>query len=142
MQFVSLRPNTGVVDPSSGYGTGMVTGAATLDLRNNKKVKWKLTNNGTQDVYIVGVVVTWPSAHEQVKKFKLDGDFAKNVFDGPPSTAVPDDKAFESDPNKRKLKKGDHDKLEIEFTKKYKDHSQGEFTIMVEFDTGQILSFP
>ena len=28
---------------------------------------WELTNTGTQDVFVTRVVVTWPSAHGQVK---------------------------------------------------------------------------
>lgn len=132
-------PNTGVVAPSGGAG---VTGAATLDLGDDKKVKWELTNNGYQDVFVTRVVVTWPSQHGQVKKFKLEGDFAKDVFDDASPTAVPDDKAFESDPNKRKLKMDDHKKLEIEFTEKFKDHVESDFTLSVEFDTGEILIFP
>jgi hypothetical protein len=86
--------------------------------------------------------VTWPSQHGQLKKFKLAGDFAKDVFDSSSPTDVPADKPFENDANKRKLKKGDHKKLEIEFTENYQDHNQGDYTITVEFDNGQTLSFP
>jgi hypothetical protein len=141
--FACNLQNTGVVDPSQGgLGGGYVTGAATLDLGDDKKVKWELTNNGTQDVFVERVVVTWPSQHEMVKKFKLEGDFAKDVFDSQSATEVPLEKAFESDANKRKLKKGDHKRLEIEFTKDYKVDRTGMFTIEVEFDTGEILTFP
>jgi hypothetical protein len=135
--------NTGVVDPTPGApGGGDVTGAATLDLGDAKKAKWELTNNGSQDVFITRVVVSWPAQHEKLKKFKLAGDFAKDVNDTTSPTAVPDDKAFESDPNKRKLKKGETKKLEIEFDKDYKEHTQSDYTITVEFDNGQTLSFP
>jgi len=132
--------NTGVVAPSGGAG---VTGAETLDLRDDKKVKWELTNNGNQDVFITWVKVTWPEEHGQVKKFKLAGDFAKDVFDTDSPTIVPDEKAFENDPNKRKLKKGEHKNLEIEFTDKFKNHDENDFTLSVEFDNGDIiLNFP
>ena len=139
----SDETNIGVVVPSDGGpGDGMVTGAATLDLRDDRKMKWELTNNGTEDVFITRVVVSWPYQHEQVKNFRLNGDFAKNVFDDTSPTDVPDDKPFESDANKRKLKKGDHKKLEINFTEKFKDHVQSDFTLSVEFDNGQVLNFP
>jgi hypothetical protein len=147
--FACNLPNSGVVDPSDGGpGGGMVTGAPSLDLGDDKKVKWELTNNGAQDVFVEKVIVTWPDAaeeHDQLKKFKLEGDFAKDVYDDISPTTVPDEKAFESDPNKRKLKAGDDKKLEIEFTKEFDDkslRSQDDFTIQVEFDTGQVLNFP
>ena len=120
--------------------------AATLDLGDDKKVKWELTNNDTEDVFITRVLVTWPDAaeeHDQLKKMKLEGDFGKDVFDDTSPTDVPTDKAFEDDANKRKLKKGESKKLEIEFTKEFDDKSQsvpGDFTITVWFDTGQMLS--
>ena len=125
-----------------------MTAAATLDLGDNKKVKWALTNTGGGDVFVTKVIVTWPDAieeHDQLKKFKLEGDFAKDLFDDISGTTVPDDYPFESDPNKRKLKKGDTKKLEIEFTKAFDDKSQrgqDDFTIQVEFDNGQVLNFP
>ncbi len=141
--FACELPNTGVVDPEEGAAAGGdVSGAASLDLGDDKKVKWELTNNGNQDVFITRVEVTWPSQHDKVKKFKLEGDFAKDVNDSNSPTAVPADKAFENDPKKRKLKKGRHKKLEVEFTEKYKDHNQSDYTITVEFDNGQTLSFP
>ena len=123
-------------------GTSDVTGAATLDLGDDRKAKWSLTNNGDSDVFVTRVTVTWPAAHGQVKKFTLSGDVAKDVFDATSPTTVPDDKAFESDPNKRKIKKGETKKLEIHFTDAFKGHAEADFTYTVEFDSGQVLSFP
>jgi hypothetical protein len=134
-------PESNLIFSPAGV-TPMVSGAASLDLGDEKKLKWELTNNGSQDVFIENVVVTWPAEHGQVKKFKLEGDFAKDVFDDESPTSVPDDKAFEPDRNKRKLKKGDHKRLEIEFTEKYKNHTEGEFTIEVLFEGGYKVSFP
>ena len=119
-----------------------MTGAATLDLGDDRKAKWSLTNNGDSDVFVTRVTVTWPAAHGQVKKFTLNGDVAKDVFDATSPTTVPDDKAFESDPNKRKIKKGETKKLEIHFTDAFKEHTDADFTYTVEFDSGQVLSFP
>jgi hypothetical protein len=141
--FACNLNNTGVVAPSAGGGStggASVTGASTLDLGDDKKAKWELTNNGDQDVFVTRVVVSWPSEHEKLKKFKLAGDFAKDVNDTTSATAVPDDKAFESDANKRKLKGGETKKLEIEFDKDDKDHTQADYTITVEFDNGDVLS--
>jgi hypothetical protein len=146
--FACDVPNTGVVDPSFAAGTGYVTAAATLDLGDNKKVKWELTNTGGGDAFVEKVIVTWPDAadeHDQLKKFKLEGDFAKDLFDDTSGTTVPDEYPFESDPNKRKLKKGDTKNFEIEFVKEFDDKSlrgPADFTIQVEFDNGQVLNFP
>ena len=147
--FDCMLPNTGVVDPEAGGGPPPsgddVTAAASLDLndRDDKKVKWKLTNNGSGDVFVTKVTVTWPSQHNKLKKFKLNGDFAKDVNDTSSPTTVPDDKAFEGDANKRKLGGGESRNLEIEFDKGYAGRVPGDYTITVEFDNGaQTLSFP
>ena len=140
--FACGLPNTGVAVPIPSVPGDDVIGAETLDLGDAKKAKWELTNNGSQDVFVTRVVVTWPFQHEMLKKFKLAGDFAKDVNDTTSPTAVPDDKAFESDPNKRKLKSGETKNLEIEFDKDYKEHTQSDYTITVEFDNGQTLYFP
>ncbi len=52
------------------------------------------------------------------------------------------EKDFERDPNKRKLKKGEHKNLEIEFTENFKNHVESDFALSVEFDTGETLIFP
>ncbi len=144
-------PGVGGVDHFSAFSgdfpndclpSTVVTAAATLDLGDDKKTKWELTNNGNRDVFITRVEVSWPAEHQKVKKFKLEGDFAKDVNDTASPTAVPDNKAFENDANKRKLKKGTTKKLEIEFDKGFKGHTQSDYTITVEFDNGQTLVFP
>lgn len=117
-----------------------VNGAAYFDLGDDKKVKWTLINNGSQDVFITRVSVAWPSQHGAVKKFKLEGDFARDVFDTSSPTDVPSDKAFVNDANKRKLKKASHKNLEIEFTKGFKKRQQSDFKIQVEFDNGEMVS--
>jgi cytochrome c peroxidase len=119
---------------------GIVIGAVTFDLGDEKKVKWNLVNTGTEDVFITRVLAMWPSQHGQLKKFKLEGDFAKNVFDATSPTDVPSDKAFENDPNKRKLKHNSAKKLEIEFTDNFKAHQPSDFAITVEFDNGETIS--
>jgi hypothetical protein len=135
--------HTGVVDPTPG---GNVTGAATLDLGDNKKVKWALTNNGTQDVFLTEAEIAWPdlaSQHDQLKKCALAGDFAKDVFADMSPTVLPDHRHFEDDPNKRKLKPGETKTFFCEFVKEFDDKSQrvpGDFEITVWFDNGQMLS--
>ena len=121
---------------------GDVSGAASLDLGDDKKAKWELTNDGDEDVFVTRVLVTWPFEHDQLKKIKLEGDFIKDMFDSSSPTDVPDEQVFESDSNKRKLKKGGSKKLEIEFTEGFKDHTEADYTIDVEFDNGQLLTFP
>ena len=146
--FACGLPNIGVVAPSAAAGTGYVTAATTLNLGDDKKVKWPLANIGGGDVFITRVLVTWPDAtgeHDQLKKFKLAGDFAKDLFDDDSPTTVPDEYPFESDPNKRKLQEGDTKNLEIEFIKEFdnpSDRGPADFTIVVEFDNGQVLVFP
>ena len=134
-------PNTGVVDPETPPHAGNVTGAATLDLSDNR-IKWALTNTGTQDVFVVEAVVTWPAQHGQLKKMKLAGDFAKDIFDSTSPTTVPDEKAFESDPNKRKLQAGDTKIFEVEFTEDFKTNTEADYTLTITFDNGQTVSFP
>ena len=124
-----------------------VTAAPTIDLSDNKKVKWELTNNGPFDVFITKVVVTWPDAadeHDMLKKFKLDGDFAKDFLDGDSPTIVPLEKAFEDDADKRRLEAGKSEELEIEFEEEFDtkaDRVPEDFSIYVLFDTGQVLTF-
>lgn len=143
--FACGLTNTGVIQPEAGSAPGgstggKLSGATSLDI-DDDKIKWKLTNTGSQDAYVSEVIVTWPADHEQVKKFKLEGDFAKDVYDGGQSTRVPADKAFESDDKKRKLKAGDDKNLEIEFTEKFKENSQADYSITVIFEDGTVLQF-
>ena len=107
---------------------------------SDKKVKWKLTNDGDEDVYLTRIEVHWPSAHKKLKKLKLEGDFIKKFNDRQSPSMVPDEKAFERDSVKRKLKKGKSKYLEIHFDKKFKDNEQDDYIIILEFDNGQVLS--
>jgi hypothetical protein len=135
--------NTGVVDPEAGGGpAGGVTGATVADLGDAKKFKWELTNNTSQDVYLTDIYVVWPASQGELRKIKLDGnEFAKDVFDDASPTSLPAEHAFESDPNKRKLKKGDTGKLEIEFTEETLYRDQTDFQVVVTFDNGDVVTF-
>ena len=140
--FACALPNTGEVQASGGNpgGMGMVTAEPSFDLGDDKKLKWELTNHGNTDVFIESIEVVWPSAHGMLKKMKLEGDFVKDAFDDTSPTSAPAEFGFESDRNKRKLKHNDDKRLEIEFTEKFKLHEQADFTIVIVFDTGQILT--
>ena len=138
--FACNLPNTGVVDPVDPPPGGNVIGDPELDLKDDKKIKWELTNTGDEDVFIVSIVVEWPSEHEELKKMKLDGDFARNVGDEESPTAIPEEKSFVSGVQRRTLKAGKKKKLEIQFDKKFKDHVQSDYKITVEFSNGQVLS--
>jgi hypothetical protein len=128
-----------------------VTAAATLNLSDDKKVKWELTNNTTGDVLITEVNISWPVAHQKLKKMKLAADFAKDINDVPTpaeivagfaSTSVPTDKAFTSNPDDRTLKHGETKKLEIEFDKDVPGRTGAEFTIEVKFSNGDTVTYP
>ena len=134
--------NTGVVEPQPGGGQGIVFGAATLDLGDDGKVKWNLANYTSNDVFINEVTVTWPSAHSQLKKLKLAGDFGKDLFDSSSPTSLPMQFAFTGNADDRKLKAGDNKNLEIEFTEKVKNRTGGEFTISVKFSNGDEVNYP
>ncbi len=119
---------------------GEVEGAATLDLNDNKKVKWDLTNNTYGDVFIESLTIDWPvQSGQELKKVKLDGDeFAKDVFDGTPPTNLPAEDPFEADINRRTLEIGATETLEIEFTQdRVSDSSYG---IWVTFSNGDVVS--
>lgn len=111
------------------------------DLGDAKKFKWELTNNTTGDVLITEVNISWPAAHQKLKKMKLDGDFTKDINDTSSPTSVPADKAFESDDNRRTLEAGETRKLEIEFDKDVKNRTGAEFTIEVKLSNGDVVKW-
>lgn len=124
-------------------GTGDVVGASNLDLEDDKKVKWDLTNtNGVESRVIAEVLVTWPGEHGRLKKAKLDGDtFADNVLDPASPTAMPTEGAFASDLKKRTLEPGETRTLTVEFETAYKQHSALDFGITVVFEGGDRVTF-
>jgi hypothetical protein len=136
--FACGLTSTGVVDPKPGTGggtTGAVVGATVADLSDAKKFKWELTNNTNADVFITDVYVVWPADQGRLKKVKLGKDeFAKDVNDSTSPTSLPAEDAFESDANKRKLKKGETQKLEIEFTQETLYRGQKDFEVLVTFE--------
>jgi uncharacterized repeat protein (TIGR01451 family) len=134
-----------------GTDTGFVeavTGADTLDLGDNKKVKLKITNNTPADVFLTWMTITWPDAaeeHDQLKKCALAGDFAKDVFDPDSPTVLPDEKPFEDDPNKRKLKPGETKDFFCEFVNEFDDkslRSEADFDFTLVFDNGDVVTSP
>jgi hypothetical protein len=133
-------PNTGVVDPE------VLPPSDNVDLLkafvDNNKLKLELKNIGDQDLFITRVSVEWELVAKELKKMKLAGDFVKDIKSTDGTTDVPTDKAFESDPNKRKLKKDEKRNLEIEFAEdlEKKGLDAGDFTVIVEFDDGSIVN--
>ena len=132
-------PTSGKVEPTEPPPGSDISADPQLKL-SDKKVKWKLTNDGDEDVYLTRIEVHWPSAHKKLKKLKLEGDFIKKFDDTQSPSIAPDEKGFERDSKKRKLKKGKSKYLEIHFDKKFKDNEQDDYIIIVEFDNGQVLS--
>jgi hypothetical protein len=140
--FACGLPNTGVVDPTpGGPGPGdnvVLTKTEVKDMN----LKLELENLSNQDLFITRVYVEWPLDADELEKMKLAGDFAKDIKSKDGTTDVPSDKAFESDDNKRKLKKGDKDKLEIEFKMDLEKEGLdvGDFKVIVEFDDGSVVT--
>jgi hypothetical protein len=147
--FACALENSGVVGPEAGAGggstgtsTGAVVGATVADLGDAKKFKWELTNNTDADVFVTDLYVVWPAGQGELKKVKIDGnEFAKDVFDATSPTSLPTEDAFESDANKRKLKKGDTAKLEIEFTEETLYRDQTDFQVVATFSNGDVVTF-
>ncbi len=120
----------------------VASGAATLDLSDNGKVKWELSNAGSADLYLVSAVVSWPAAHGKLKKMKLSGDFAKDLFDDTSPTAVPSEFTFDGNLGDRKVSAGSSKRLEVEFTQDFAGHTESDFTIEVTFHNGETVTFP
>jgi hypothetical protein len=87
-----------------------VTAAASLDLGDDKKVRWVLENTGNTDVFIERVFVSWPNEHKKLRHIKLGpGVHAfKDINDTVSPTDVPTDKAAISDTDARRLPGGRH----------------------------------
>jgi hypothetical protein len=144
--FACGLANTGVVQPDdSGGPSTTVTGAKVADLSDPKKFLWSLTNTGTQDVFLTNLYVAWPdgtNGQGQLRRVKLGTpEIAKDVKDATSPTVLPEDKAFEPDANRRKLKKGETKVLEIEFTVGTVFRSQDDFLVVATFSNGDEVTF-
>ncbi len=137
-------PSTGTVDPTTlSTSTGDVSGANSLDLGDDKKAKWLLSNNNLSETRTISeVTVSWPAQHVKLKKFKLDGDtFADGVNDTASPTTVPAEGAFAGDVKKRRIDPGKSRELVIEFDAAFKDHVQTDYSLMVAFEGGVELDY-
>ena len=85
--------------------------------------------------------VSWPAAHDELKKMKLAGDFAKDLFDPASPTTVPGEYDFTGNDGDRQLNAGDTKNLEIEFTVGVDVRSEADFTLKVTFSNGDVVMF-
>ncbi|MDX1735647.1 MAG: hypothetical protein R3228_14835, partial [Halioglobus sp.] len=105
---------------------------------HDKKLKLDLYNNTAQDMYITRIYITWPLSAQELDKVKFNGDVAKDIMSTDGTTDLPADKAFEDDPNKRRIEADHEERLEIEFTEDIEDLGllESDFSVTVEFDGG------
>lgn len=142
--FVCGQDTTGEVlptEPEPGTGGGIVLLSSVVD---GNRIKMEMENLSNGDLFIESVDFVWPAGYT-LKKFKFNGDFAKDIektsFGTKGSIMVPEDKAFEDDPNKRKIKPGEKRKLEIEFDEDIEKAglTLSNFGVVVTFSDGTII---
>ena len=152
--------NTVFVDGSSSSGADCrVSASATvtslgmvpcdvsivLDKVEDKKIKWKLTNNSSvRTATIESLTISWPGG-ESLKKIKYDGsDIFKGDLRSPPSTTVVESEWLK-EVKDRRMKIGDSGKtLEIEFAENFplkKEQPASDFDLTVTFSEGCSVTF-
>jgi uncharacterized cupredoxin-like copper-binding protein len=109
--------------------------------------KWRLQNNGTTDVLVTEVQVSWPAEQGNLNELKIDKDkYAENLNTAPPpagSVVVfteADD--FVDDPNKRDLKAGEDKEFKIKFTTDYEGDTVDDYEVTYYFSDGSVVSWP
>lgn len=116
-----------------------------LDKIEDKKIKFKLTNNSaSRTATIESLTVSWPGS-EDLKKIKFDGsDILKDDLRASPSTTVHEGDWLKQTKDRR-LDVGDSGKnLEIEFADNFpskKDQPASDFTVTVTFTEGCSVTF-
>jgi len=116
-----------------------------LEKVEDKKIKWKLTNNSSvRNATIESLTISWPGG-ESLKKIKFDGsDILKDDLRSPPSTTVVESEWLKKVKDRR-LDIGDSGKkLEIEFTDDFplkKDQPASDFSLTVTFSEGCSVTF-
>jgi len=116
-----------------------------LDKIEDKKIKWKLTNNSSsRTATIESLTISWPG-DESLKKIKFDGsDILKDDLRNPPSTTVVESEWLK-EVKDRRLDVGDSGKnLEIEFTDDFpleKNQPASDFVLTVTFSEGCSVTF-
>ncbi|WP_371375149.1 hypothetical protein [Thalassotalea aquiviva] len=134
--------NSGEVTPTdAGPSNGDVINAIKFEITEDK-LYWTFENTSKEDLFLTDITVVWPAEHNFIEKIKLEKDFAKvgtssKMLTSPSVLSIAD---FESDPNKRKLKKEDHKRLEVVFKEKYPGNSVTDYNISVTFSNGQTFT--
>ena len=120
-----------------------------MDEIKDDAVKWTLGNDATQRRATMDTLtLVFPAAYGLIKEVKLDGGVFKSKDSSTYPNGVPSGQVIgpndwtKDETKKRQLDPGEKRTLEIKFTEKFKGNSQGDYTISVEFDNGQVLNFP
>jgi hypothetical protein len=107
----------------------------------DRRVKWKLSNDGDELVTVERIDVAWPAQFGNLKKIKLDGDIFKND-ERPPPSVVLTAADFEADRSRRQLERGETKDLVVEFTRRHKQAKQSDMAITVYFEEGCSVVLP
>jgi hypothetical protein len=106
----------------------------------DRQVRITIRNNGSADVIISALNLTWPSAtNGTLKKIKLDGDVIYDKPDIAGGTATLTSAQLVKDQNHRKIKKGQSDVLIFEFEKNA-DKNLANYTGTVSFGPNCLLT--
>jgi hypothetical protein len=102
--------------------------ASSLEIKKNK-VKWGITNAGSDPLVIRRIELTWPAGNGKLKKVKLNGDiFTQQQV--PPSTTI--ESGWAGNLADRTIKPGETKKLEFEFQNNA-GTNQADYQIRVTF---------
>ena len=107
--FTRVFPDSSVQVAST---TCTVVGSSEL-VFDGRKVRWYLTNAGSESVLIDTVSVTWPNDMRKLKKIKVRGSDIYTEARVPPSTTITS--GWRSDLNRRQIAPGATDELFFEF---------------------------
>jgi len=114
--------------------------AATLKHMSHDKVELKITNEGSSDVVVTGLTVSWPEENEKLKEIKThDGNVLTDhvAWQSVVSIAETD---FSAGPASRTVESGGDQKFELKFTKHVHDSEQV-YDINLNLDSGCSVHF-
>ena len=106
---------------------------------SKNEFKWKLTNNGTDDVFVTMVEALWPNQQGTLKELKFGGAKFGDKLNATPTQAtftLPD---FVPDVNKRKIAAGATEEFKMKFEKNYDNDTTADYSVRVTFDTGDFV---
>src|SRR6185295_4346305 len=102
--------------PATGGGGGPCNLAITKKEVHDREVRITIRNNGSSDVTISAINLTWPQAtNGNLKQVKLDGDVIYKSPEIGGGSATITSAQLVADLNKRKIKKGQADVLKFVF---------------------------